>query len=376
MVSANPFAHPMAHLFIAQQARVPTLVIGDPGDGKTAIHRALAKAMGRRFVLMIGSQCTPEDVGGVAVPDFAKHLCRLLPMWWVEQLLTPGGFLFLDEFMANSPAVQSALLTVIQDKLVGEVYFDGDTIVCAAANPLDMTPNGSPLYLPSLNRFFHAKWECDDETWLDGLDTLNWDAPAFPLVPAGWEGSIPKWGSRVQMFHRRTEGMRSVIPSDETTFSFPTRRTWANAIRCLAAADAAGADLTTDQTFVRRMVEGNVGEVAANAFCQFNSTLDLIDPLDVLDDKAKFKHNDSRPDLTFSVVASVVSTVHAASTFTPARWDRAARFLGEIGDEVAPEIALKYLNLLRKAAEQNKYVPNAKAVQPLIALHKAIKSVG
>jgi hypothetical protein len=143
-------------------------------------------------------------------------------------------------------------------------------------------------------------------------------------------------------------------------------------VKCLAAADAAGADMTSDQTFVRLMVTGNVGSVCGDAFANFNGTLDLIDPLELVDGKAKFKHNESRPDLTFTVAAAVVSTVHAQATFSGPRWDAAARFLSEIGQEVAPEIALKYTGLLKKAAQANGYTPNAKAVAPLVTLQKAL----
>jgi hypothetical protein len=374
MVASNPFAHPMAHLFIAQQARIPTLVIGDPGDGKTALHRALCRAMNRRFILLLGSQCSPEDVAGLPVPDHVKFLCRMMPMWWVEAMLTPGGTLCLDEFMSVPPSVQAALLTVIQDKLVGEVYLDTDTIICAMANPLEQTPNGTPLSLPTLNRFFHAKWECDDEAWLDGLATCEWDAPPFPVVPAGWESLIPKWGARVASFHRRQEGVRSVVPKDDTTFSFPTRRTWENSIKCLAAADAAGADMTSNQQWVRAMVAGNVGEVVANQFSTFNAALDLVDPIEVLDGKAKFVHKDSRPDLTFALCASVVSALLAAGTFSEDRWNRGAALLGSVGTEVAPEIALKFTRLLHKAAADRKYAPPAKALKPLLELAAAMKS--
>jgi hypothetical protein len=112
--------------------------------------------------------------------------------------------------------------------------------------------------------------------------------------------------------------------------------------------------------------------VCGDAFANFNGALDLVDPLDLLDGKAKFRHNEKRPDLTFTAAASVVSTVHAQATFTNARWDAAARFLAEIGKEVAPEIALKYTGLLKKAAQANSYTPGAKAVAPLVDLQKAL----
>jgi len=368
----SAFSHPMAHLYVAQQARVPTLVIGDPGDGKTACQRALAKAMNRRFALLLGSQCAPEDVAGLPIADHVKFLCRMMPMWWTEKLLTPGGMLCLDEFMACSPGVQSSLLTVVQDKLIGEVYFDVDTIICAMANPLEMTPNGSPLYLPTLNRFFHCEWECDDDAWMAGLPTCKWEAPTFPIVPSDWEEYIEKWGTRVTAFHRRHEGMRSVIPKDETTFSYPTRRTWENTIKCLAAADAAGADMTTDQTFVRKMVTGNVGKTAADMFCHFNSTLDLCDPIALLDGKEKFTHNEARPDLTFCVCASI-TTALLGREFSTDRWNAGITFLAGLAKDAGPEVPLRYTKAMTAAAEKHKYAPPAKVMAPVVELAKRLR---
>jgi hypothetical protein len=369
---ASAFSDPNVHGIIAMQARVPVLFRGMPGVGKSTILAALAVAMGRRFVALIGSQCSPEDLGGLPVPDLKAKLCKLMPMAWVEAFLTPGGLLFLDEITAVSPSVRAALLTLITERHVGDVYLDADTVIAAACNPAEFCPNGTPLEMAMNNRFFHCEWASNDEAWLDGLETLEWEPPTFPIVPADWQTLIPKWGSRVKMFHRRTDGMRNVPPTDDLQLAYPSQRTWANAVKCLAAADAAGADMTSDQTFVRLMVTGNVGSVCGDAFANFNGTLDLIDPLELVDGKAKFKHNESRPDLTFTVAAAVVSTVHAQATFSGPRWDAAARFLSEIGQEVAPEIALKYTGLLKKAAQANGYTPNAKAVAPLVTLQKAL----
>jgi hypothetical protein len=363
------FAHPMAHLWIALQAGIPTLVVGMPGCGKTLLHAALARAMGRRFVPLCGSQCTPEDVGGLPVPDLVAKLCRMLPLSWVEALLTPGGFLFLDEFLTVSPAVQAAMLTVIQDKRVGEHHLDVDTLIAAACNPLEHTPNGTPLTLPTANRFFHAKWETDRAAWLDGLIDCEWTAPAMPLVPAEFKTLVPKWGSMVQSFLRRTGGeLDNVPPQDDTTWAYPTERTWRNSILCLAAADAAGADLTTDNSFVRKLMAGNVGRVATDQFVAFKQTLDLVDPIDLLDGNATFEHRDDRPDITLTVAAAVTSTVCLPGTFTPDRWDAAAKFLGEIGTTASPEIALRYTGTLKKGAIANKYSPKPAALKPLVEL--------
>jgi hypothetical protein len=373
MSTLSPFADPNYPFYIAIMSRTPCLAEGLPGTGKSTVLAALARAMGRRFRALIGSQSSPEDFGGLPVPDMEAKLARLMPMSWVEALLTPGGFLFLDEITAVTPSVRAALLTVLTERHVGDLYLDIDTLMAAACNPPDLCPNGTPLEMACNNRFFHWQWQNNDDAWLDGLADLTWADPAFPQLPDDWQSYIGKWGTRIQMFHRRHDGLRNVPPKDDVTRAYPSQRTWANTIRCLAAADACGADLTTDQSVVRIMTTGNVGQIAADQFCAFNATLDLIDPLELADGKAQFKHRDDRPDITLTVCASLVSAVTSASTFTPGRWDAAAAFLGAIGKDVAPEIALKFTRQMRDSLGRLQYTPNAKALAPLVELAKAMR---
>jgi energy-coupling factor transporter ATP-binding protein EcfA2 len=372
----SAFDHPLAHAFIAIQAGQPVLFVGPPGCGKTSTLAALSRALQRRFVGLLGTQCTPEDVSGLPVPDLVKKLCRMMPMAWVEALLTPGGFLFLDEFTAVPPSVQAALLTVIQDLRVGDLRLDLDTLVCAACNPSEITPNGQPLSLPTNNRFFHAVWQKDREAWLDGLETLTWEDPVFPVVPTSWRSQVPRWGTLTKTFLRRSDNLDSVIPTVDDQPAYPTERSWANAIRCLAAADAAGCDMSAGSKFVRLMVEGNVGETAAMQFATWRNSYDLVDPLELLDGTAKFQHDDARPDLTLNVCASVLSAVQSPATFTTDRWDAAAAFYAEVAKVAAPEIALKSTGALQKAAVANGYAPNAKALKPLIELGQRMKVAG
>jgi hypothetical protein len=370
------FSHPMWYLFVVMQAGIPTVSVGPPGCGKTAVHQALAKALGRRFVPLIGSQCAPEDVSGLPVPDHVKFLCRMMPMAWVEALLTPGGFLFLDEWANTSPAVHASMLTVVQDKRAGDVELDVDTIMAAAMNPVEICPNGAPLSLPTQNRFFHAKWKNDKVKFLTGLVTCEWDAPEFPILPVDWKSYVPKWGGIVSSFLTRNEEMINVMPKDDTTPAFPTERSWRNTVMCLAAADAVGADMDSDTSNVRLMVEGNVGEVATSQFAHFKQTLDLVDPLDIVDGKTKFVHRDDRPDLTMTVLGAVATAVSNATTFTPDRWDAAAMFFGEIGASAHPEIALRYTRVLLDATKTFKHSPSAKVLKPLIALNNSLKVSG
>jgi hypothetical protein len=272
--------------------------------------------------------------------------------------------------------VHASLLTVIQDKRVGDQHLDVDTMIVACMNPPEISPNGTPLTPPTANRFFIAEWKNDRAAWLRGLGTCEWEAPVFPIVPDDWKTRVPRWGALMTAFHTRFPDLDNVLPKDDTVLRFPTERTWRNAIMCCAAAEAAGADMFTDQSNVRLMVAGNVGEQYADQFCSFKSSMDVADPVEILDGVVTFKHRDERPDITMTVLAALASTVSTESTFTPDRWDRAAALFGEIGAASAPEMALRHTRILLDAAKQFKHTPSAKVLKPLIDMSNSLKSAG
>lgn len=371
------FSHPMWFAFVVMQTMIPTLLIGPPGCGKTASIMALSHAIKRRFVPLIGSQCSPEDVSGLPVPDMVKFLCRMMPMSWSEALLTPGGLLALDEFGNTPPSVHASLLTVIQDKRVGDLTLDLDTMIVAMMNPPEQSPNGTPLSLPTANRFFITEWKNDTAAWIDGLAAgCEWAAPQMPILPDDWKTRVPRWGALLATYHRRFPGRDNVLPKDDTILRYPTERSWRNAVHCLAAGEAAGADMWTDQSNVRLMAAGCVGDQAADEFCEWKSTFDVADPLDILDGKVTFKHRDERPDITMTVLAALASTVSTESTFTPDRWDAAAMIFGEVGKTSHPEMALRYTRLLLDATAKFKHAPSAKVLKPLVEMNAAMKVGG
>jgi hypothetical protein len=147
------------------------------------------------------------------------------------------------------------------------------------------------------------------------------------------------------------------------------------AVKCLAAAEAAGGEMFTNNSLVRAMVKGCVGETAAHQFVQYKQTRDIVPVEDLLDGHAEFTHNDDRPDITLCVAAAVTSAISVMSRFTPDRWDRAAAIIGKIGTECSPEIALKHNLKLRDAAMKAKYSPSKKALKPLLDLMNVVDSL-
>jgi MoxR-like ATPase len=366
-----------APFYIALQV-VPSLCEGFVGEGKTSIGLCLARALKRRPVLFNANQHSPEDIGGFPSPDNREGVVKMLPPYWYSDLKEPGGFFFGDEVTTTTPAQRAPLLSLITERKVGQYYVHPDTLFVCAMNPPDLAPNGSPLEPAVANRFYHWKWKMDEAAWLEGLMNpdapLNWAAPEFPIVPSDWQEYLLKWATVVGEFLRNHGSAYTSMPR-HGELAFASYRTWTMAVKCLAAAEAAGGEMFTNNSLVRAMVAGNVGETLANQFVQYKQERDLVDVEELLDGTAKFKHNPNRPDITLCVAAAVTSVIGDQKKFTPDRWDAAAAIIGQIGTECSPEIALKYNRRLRDAAIKAKYAPSRTALKPLQDLMAAVDGI-
>src|SRR6516164_5849203 len=175
----------VAALGVAVAARVPVLLWGAPGTGKTSTIRAMAEKMGWPCETVIASIREPSDFAGL--PVVVGDGVRFAPPGWARRLAEAGrGLLFLDELSTAPPAVQAALLRVVLERVVGDLALPEDVAVVAAANPPEQAADGWDLSAPLANRLCHLKWETSPRGIADGL-TGGWAPPPVSLLPAGWE---------------------------------------------------------------------------------------------------------------------------------------------------------------------------------------------
>jgi hypothetical protein len=327
-------------LTVAVAAKVPVLLWGAPGTGKTSAIRAMADAAGLPCETVIASIREPSDFAGL--PVVVGQGVRFAPPAWAQRLAAAGrGLLFLDELSTAPPAVQAALLRVVLERVVGDLDLPADVAVVAAANPPEQAADGWDLSAPLANRLCHLAWDINPRVVADGL-AGGWAAPQVPELSGGWEAEEILARGLVAAFLRARPALACAPPDNPASAGrgWPSPRTWEMTARLWAASGAAGAGDEARSALVR----GSVGDGAGAEFLSWLIEMDLPDPEEVLADPGAFRLPD-RADRAYAALAAITAAVTAQPTAE--RWAAAWRVLG-IAASAAPDVAAAAARVLTR----------------------------
>lgn len=323
--------------YIAAQV-VPTLVRGGTGVGKSSTWKALAEALGRRFVPLLGATHLPEDFSGYPIPDAKAGCVRMMPTSLWEQTKDGMALVLVDEVTNVPSATQAGLLSVISERRVGDYVMPESTIIVGACNPPELCPNAVPLAPAMRARFFHFDWVVDYEHWFEGLrHGCEWTAPPFPVVPAHWIDNLPQFGLLVEAFLRSAPDCREKVPLDDETMAFPTPRTWTYLVKCFAAASACGYE--RKDPMYREMATGCVGVAAGGEFLRYWHNLDLLNPEAFLSGEKEYEYV-RRPDANICLLTGLVKALRENNT--PDRWMRASEAFVAIGEHEIESFLMQF----------------------------------
>jgi len=303
---------------LAIAARVPTIVWGSPGTGKTSAVVDMATASGFRCEVVIASIREPSDFAGLPVVG-PSGIVNFAPPSWAQRLADAGrGVLFLDEISTAPPAVQAALLRVVLERAVGDLQLPDEVVVVGAANPPEQAADGWDLAAPLANRFCHLDWSVDARTWSDGI-VGGFSKNVIPTLDQGeLEKAAFRHRARVGGFLVSRSALLSVVPSDAATAgrAWPSPRSWTMAARLSAAGEMMGAprDLIVD------LVSGCVGPAASLEYLAWTDDAGLPDPEAVLADPQSFVLPE-RGDRAYAALSSIVAAVRSDNTAE--RWSAA-----------------------------------------------------
>ena len=329
----------------ATRARVPVLLWGAPGVGKSAAITSWAKRRGQACWTVIASLREPADFGGLPILSGAgKDISvSFAPPRFAVEASERGGVIFLDELTTAPPAVQAALLRAVVDKAFGDLDLDPAKVtLIAAANPPDEAAGGWDLAPPLANRFTHQTFALEPPSWVERFPAYWGEAPTLSWASKGVDES--EWGrarSLVASFIRTRPDLLLAVPKDESKRgqAWCSPRTWDFASRLLAS-------LGGDANDALPLVAGCVGEGAALEFTRWARELDLPDPETLLADPASYRHS-NRGDLAYAVLSAVAQA--AVGKLTKPRWTAAWQILASAAESGGADVAAAAARSLARA---------------------------
>ena len=303
-------------LAIAIQIGQPTVLWGGPGEGKSRVAEQVADQLGRPCEVVVGSVREASDFAGLPV-RVGDSVTFAPPRWATGCVERPDTVVFLDELTTAPPSVQAAMLRVVLEREVGDLRLPDTVSFVAAANPPELSAGGDDLAPPLANRFCHLEWEATTAGWVTGM-LHGWAPQPIPRVPESWTTHATRWRALLAGFISARPSVLRSVPDDVVAQgrAWPSPRTWDQAHRAAAAAEAAGAD----GEVLRLLVGGLVGHGPAIEFLRFAESADLPDP-ELLLTHPDLLEVDARTDLLLAALASVSTAV--AGDCTRDRWNAA-----------------------------------------------------
>jgi hypothetical protein len=304
------------HVIVAHMlARVPCVLWGPPGIGKTSRVMQIAKTVNRKFHSITLPIYQPEDICGYVRPDDNRRVTVKYPM---DDFASLGedSILLLDEFGSVSEEMQAACCQLLLEHRAGNLYLPPSMYVMGAGNDMDSAINAYELGAPLANRISHIKFTTptvqEMRTWAS-TDDYKVDLPSINYKE--FKVTLPSpWRLTVITFLESRPDLQYALPENRSQRSgpWPSPRSW------MAAADVWQAlsyiygfhSFNYDEgiaTLAYHAALPNVGAGAATEFFSWVKTMDIPKIADILEGKVKW--TPSRLDQAYAAGTAILSVL-------------------------------------------------------------------
>lgn len=323
---------------------LPLLLKGGPGSRKTSLLKQFGRKYGLPVLILISSlrepsdflglpvfqAATVEDVVGKNVKQKDGSVVYVPPAWARTAAKLGDCIIVLDEITSCPPAVQHALLRVVQERVVGDLQLPSGVRFIALCNPASRIMGGHELTPPLSNRFGHIDLmvrgsdgtltigEQDKQDWVafvrnrkkyedpeQAEDPQEIQKVFDELFPAAYDAQAAIVSAYINSRDPSTLYCEPSPDNEQASAAFPTLRTWDFVIHALAAAEICELDVESENT----LIQSFVGEDAALEFGEYRQKLDLPDPKAWLEGTTQWEPGRGRIDQVDAVLASAIPYV-------------------------------------------------------------------
>lgn len=302
---------------------LPILFWGAPGIGKSDMIEDLGRHFGMHVEVLSPGERGEGAFGVTPVPRTAgEELVITYPKPdWADAFDDSDncGIVFVDEITTAPPALQAALLGLVQARRIGSHYLGKRIRVVGACNPVNQAAGGWDLAPPVANRFGHVDWSKPSaEKWsawlLDSDPTQSRKITATNAaleekrVLGAWSVPFAKAKGLISTFIQRRPELLHQMPNandPNMSRSWPSHRTWEMATLALTSSEVHALSDEERDLFVASFI----GNGAMTELVAFQAANDLPNPADVLDGKTPWEHDPERLDRSMAVFSSCAALV-------------------------------------------------------------------